>query len=404
MDAQRQSANRYYRPELDVVRFLALAFVFLHHALPTDPGGPADAALKGSTTLFFAFVDTCRYGLSLFFTLSAFLICELLLREKDATGSVACKQFYIRRILRIWPLYYLALALGAASTLLPSGDPSLAPNLGWFAIFMGAWYSAIHGVVPNASYPLWSISVEEQFYAFAPWTIKYLNRRSLYAFCFVLILIANSLLFYFGKIHSGDDEVWFNSLVQFECFAAGILLCLILRGRVPGLAGWQRLLLMAGSWCCWFYATYGLHARIGSPADNPGGWALIAGYALISLGSAMLLLAFLGMNAKLLPSWAIYLGRISFGLYVFHTLALQLVFDFSPRTSSFHVLVGFLKVCLSFGLTVLLAATSYRFFETPFLKMKKRHAIIESQPVTGWPDASQQPPAGIAAEPSRESA
>ncbi len=404
MDAQPQTEGRYYRPELDVVRFLALAFVFLHHALPTDSSVRIDSSLGGFTAAFYAVVDTCRLGLSLFFTLSAFLICELLLREKEATGTVVGKQFYIRRILRIWPLYYLALIIGAIATLLPSGTPSLAPNLGWFAIFMGAWFYAHHGDVPNTVFQLWSISVEEQFYAFAPWTVKFFNRRALYLFCFAILAVSNAMLFYYGHIHTGDDEVWFSSLVQFQCFAAGILLCLVLRGRVPALALWHRGLLLAASWGCWFYAIYGLHARIGSPQDNPGGWALMGGYALTSLGCVMILLAFLGIQPRLLPAWAIYLGRISYGLYVFHLLALHIVFDFFPHTRSFHVLVGFVKVCLAFGLMTLFAAVSYRFFETPFLKLKRRHAVIQSQPISGWPETGRTATAIVVPAPSEKSA
>ena len=76
-----------------------------------------------------------------------------------------------------------------------------------------------------------------------------------------------------------------------------------------------------------------------------------------------------------------YLRRISFGLYVLHTLAVEVVFDFFPPISFYHVSVGLSKICLAFGLTVLMALLSYKYLETPFLKMKKRHAVIESHPV-----------------------
>jgi peptidoglycan/LPS O-acetylase OafA/YrhL len=123
MEAGYKSAGRFYRPELDVVRFLAFFFVFLHHALP-DGHDPRVAMLSGGILrILDATANACGFGMSLFFTLSAFLICELLLRERQAIDTVEVKQFYIRRILRIWPLYYLALALGAVVALLPGGHP-----------------------------------------------------------------------------------------------------------------------------------------------------------------------------------------------------------------------------------------------------------------------------------------
>ena len=96
-------SKRFYRPELDAVRFLAFMAVFLHHCLPIQPNG----SWKVSFTM------ACGFGLSVFFTLSAYLITTLLLRERAQTGTVSLPLFYKRRILRIWPLYFLALAYGA---------------------------------------------------------------------------------------------------------------------------------------------------------------------------------------------------------------------------------------------------------------------------------------------------
>ena len=91
-----RSAGRFYRPELDVLRFIAFGMVFLSHAVGQ-----------------YRLADVGILGVPVFFMLSAFLITELLLQEKQKTGTVHVSSFYIRRILRIWPLYFAALALGS---------------------------------------------------------------------------------------------------------------------------------------------------------------------------------------------------------------------------------------------------------------------------------------------------
>jgi len=392
MGTPKASPSRYYRPELDFVRFLAFLLVFLHHTLPQGDDQRIAHSVGSLAPFLAAFHTACGYGLSLFFTLSAFLICELLLRERDATGTVAVKQFYIRRLLRIWPLYYLALGIGVVIAFFSGDYPTVVLQMGWFAVFLGAWFSALHGWILNPVSPLWSISVEEQFYLFAPWIVKRFNRTSLYWFCALLILVANACLYYFGYASANghrianDTHIWANTFVQFEGFAAGILLCLVLNGRLPKFALWQRLMFLAGCGLCWMTACYGLHSRFIDASENPGSWPLIAGYALGALGSVFMLIAFLGANPKLLPGWAVYLGRISFGLYVFHQFALDTAYHLLGHGAQVSIRDRILRVCFSFGLTILMAGFSYRYFETPFLKMKKRHSVIDSEPLEVVPN------------------
>jgi peptidoglycan/LPS O-acetylase OafA/YrhL len=161
---------------------------------------------------------------------------------------------------------------------------------------------------------------------------------------------------------------------------------------------WKRIVLLAFSFSCWFYACYGLHAIFGSSGErNPGSWPLICGYALAALGSVLVLVAFLGVRSNLFPKWAVYLGRISFGLYVFHDFAIQLTNGLIIRhlasfkdgiVNSIKGPIFMMNMGLSLGITFLVAALSYRYLETPFLKMKKRHAVIESEPVGAVVDHS----------------
>jgi peptidoglycan/LPS O-acetylase OafA/YrhL len=91
---------RYYKPELDLLRLCAFLFVFFTHRLDLAPIDPAQYYWGHHISLVGVF------GVPLFFFLSAFLITELLTKEQDQFGKISVKSFYIRRILRIWPLYF----------------------------------------------------------------------------------------------------------------------------------------------------------------------------------------------------------------------------------------------------------------------------------------------------------
>jgi peptidoglycan/LPS O-acetylase OafA/YrhL len=94
--------NAYYRPELDALRFFAFMCVFSFHRMDYVPTDPVH------DPWLFRIGNVGPFGVPVFFLLSAFLITELLLRERERTGRIHIKAFYIRRILRIWPLYFVA--------------------------------------------------------------------------------------------------------------------------------------------------------------------------------------------------------------------------------------------------------------------------------------------------------
>lgn len=379
-------SRRYYRPELDAVRFLAFLLVLFHHVLPDG----SDIRVSRYSHLVRAIIDAIEksgaYGLRLFFVLSAFLICELLLRERESAGTVRIGQFYIRRILRIWPLYYLGLALGLVFIFLPRGNVGDLRGMAWFAVFLGSWWIVFHGSVANPMNVLWSISVEEQFYLLAPCLIKFSPRRILYLACGLFIAISNIRLFTVARGTPSDMSVWTDPLICFQPFAAGILVSLILHGRLPALGRLSRWFLILGAAICWSIATFVLHSRFfGWP--YPGVWRILAGYALSDLGAVLILLGFLGIRSELIPKPVIYLGLISYGLYVFHDFAVDLVKRASiGHRLSMHIayyplraaVSGGFDLILAFAIVVGLASLSYRYFESIFLRMKRRHSVIQS--------------------------
>ena len=108
---QVEHGQAFYHPELDILRFFAFFAVFFHHALPRQASIYIDAGLPANVTQWLlAAKEAGAFGVDLFFALSAFLITELLRREYVNRGTFGLRAFYVRRALRIWPLYFTFLA------------------------------------------------------------------------------------------------------------------------------------------------------------------------------------------------------------------------------------------------------------------------------------------------------
>jgi peptidoglycan/LPS O-acetylase OafA/YrhL len=225
-----QVKKRFYRSELDVLRFFAFLMVYLTHSLPHDVADwqryhlpPFAADLMG------AIAGSGRFGVTLFFLLSAFLITSLLLQERSTTGNVNLRSFYVRRSLRIWPLYFFAVGL---AVLWPwSGRLPLA-YLAGFLLLAGNWIQIVLGSPHSWAQILWSVSIEEQFYLSWPIAAKVFSRRILTVIAIGLILFANLTRLYLVTHQASEQAIWPNTFVQLDAFGMGIL-CALSMGAVP---------------------------------------------------------------------------------------------------------------------------------------------------------------------------
>ena len=371
----RRAGGSFYRPELDVLRFIAFLLVFLHHTLPRQGAvphlGPQMSALVTS------FAKACGFGLCLFFALSAFLITELLVREKDTCGKLEIKAFYIRRALRIWPLYFLGLAIGVTVALLKP-VPGVLERYTAYAFLAGNWYCLAHiaGAGNSPMEILWSISVEEQFYLFWPW-VAAKARKALKIAALGLLAVSAAALIVTAKIGANTEAAWFNSFVQFGMFGAGAILSLRLRGRLLQWGIVLRSMAAFSAITLWFMASYLFHIK--DPGPVTSGFKLLAGYTFVEIGCVLILLAIMGVSRAMLPRFLIYLGRISFGLYVFHVLSLHIAWNILRALHASHA--GMIEPLLGLAITIAFASLSYRYYETPFLKLKKRLEVVQSRPV-----------------------
>ena len=386
-----EPAKRFYLPELDVLRFFAFFAVFVSHVAPFPVFYLTHGALG-------RLGGSGAFGVDLFFTLSGYLLTSLLLRERDQTGDINLKAFYARRTLRIWPLYYFSIALAFLLTRIPASVIAAPPLLGdlftpipqlsyfFMAIFLFN-FNFYHSLETNRYLfmaHLWSISVEEQFYLFWPWFARYVPRRRVVVIPIVMIAVAC-----IARLLSPLDpayQVWNNTFTRLDPIAVGILIALAPRLNprpalrlalvLVGFAGWQ----FAADYCGLIYQLSTLKISLGYPA--------------VAIGSGAFLLATLGTKSlrsgSALVRYLVYLGKISYGLYVYNQIALFAARWLLLRGVLERMLVALglpswtavpVYLILAFAFNVALAAVSYRWLEAPFLRLKERFARVPSREV-----------------------
>ncbi len=392
----RSLSASFYHPELDGLRFFAFFLVFLHHSLPHDPAFYTNmGVIPMFASALAALGATGAFGVNLFFLLSSYLITELLIRERARFGHVDLKSFYIRRILRIWPLYFAFLAFAWVMQWYVPGQ-----HIGWraglaFTLLSGNWWLVFVGFPSSVIFPLWSVSIEEQFYIFWPATMRKLSERGLLIAAGLMLALANITRWYLASRHTWESKLWANTFVQLDAIALGIILAVLLAGRAPRLAPLHRLALFTGGFTCLVMAANYFQIK-GDPLTMS---RVLLGYPIMAIGAVALFLATLRDQAPSAPhlaqsadlglgnrSWQIwelsplvYLGRVSYGLYVFHVLGLM-ISDYTIHHQDSSLGRYFFRDAVAFAVTVALSAISYRWLETPFLTLKQRFTHVLSRP------------------------
>ncbi len=376
LESARTSTARFYHPELDVLRFFAFLMVFLHHAFPHDPAFWTKLGVPSFPARIVAGIGaTGAFGVSVFFVLSSYLITELLLREKDQMGTLDVRSFYIRRMLRIWPLYFAFLALAVVlQWIVPGQHVTLRAGL-WFSLLAGNWFIVFHGFPSSVIFPLWSVSIEEQFYITWPAVVRRVSEPGMLLIAGVLLTVATAARFYLGMHHVGESDVWCNTFVQLDPIVIGILMALLLRGEVPRLSRLARAALMlAGITGLALGAVY-----FGIKNDPLTTSRIVFGYPSVAIGGGLLLLSVLRERKSGSSPVLVYLGRISYGLYVFHILGL-LISDHVVYDQTASLMRYALRVGIALAATILMAAASFRWLEKPFLNLKQRFTHVLSRP------------------------
>jgi peptidoglycan/LPS O-acetylase OafA/YrhL len=375
----RNTAQRFYRPELDVLRFAAFSLVFIHHHFPYVPAQYNPHLGKWFAITVSTISAAATYGVDIFLALCSYLITELLLREKARTGTVDVKSFYLRRTLRIWPLYFFFLALALATNGLIPNERVSGKAVVAFLLFSGNWWMMLAIRSVSVINPLWSLSVQEQFYFAWPPLVRNLGERGLLVAAGVMLFVSNSVRLAIFLAHVGSERyIKFNTFTRLDPIALGIIAAVLLRGRSPALSNVRRVLLFVTSFAVLWAAAIFLHT--GADGTEAVHLLSVIGYPLVALSAIAIVLSVLVST----PPWyackpLVYLGRISYGLYVFHLLGLKLA-DVIGAHASFGARFVKGQGLLGFLLTVAMAMISYHALEKPFLRMKERFSHVLSRP------------------------
>lgn len=349
---------------LNGLRAMASLAVVVSHTLLAGPTIGLPAREKG--------LDLAGFGVTIFFALSGFLITYLLLLEKKKYETVNIKAFYIRRLLRIWPLYYFYLTV-AVVAITYFQLIELPGSLGFY-VFLSANVPFILGVALPLVGHYWSLGVEEQFYLFWPWVVS--KTRNLVRVLiigiglFILLKIAAAFLF------RSTGIVWPYAILnvsRFDCMAIGALGATLSfqDNRIFKKLMFHPLAEIL-AWCVvgmLFFNSF----HIVSTIDND----------IIAIVTVVLIMnvSFNDRRIVCLDKPLLnFLGKISYGIYVYHPLVIlagtRLMNNSTVNFSDGQKLAFILSFVIS--LTIVIAWFSYEFFEKRFLRRKERFALISS--------------------------
>jgi peptidoglycan/LPS O-acetylase OafA/YrhL len=357
--------EKIYLPGLNGIRAIAaLAVVLTHINNRLDYFNMPKAEL----------LDLASYGVTIFFTLSGFLITYLLLKEIEISGTVDVKKFYMRRVLRIWPLYYVYLMI----VILLNG----ISNIQWPILFYlliipnlkNSFVGVVNTVIGNQTMTFmvghyWSLGVEEQFYAFWPWIVK----KSKYL---LQILIIFPIIFVLLKLtlrvfHAPYNILVFVNYTRFGCLTLGGLGAYLYYNFPNKIKFFNRTYIEVIAWLFFILV-----------ASNKFHLTSIIDHEIISFFTLIIIFnqinnpkKWISLENKLFD----YLGKISFGLYVYNPLVIYLMsFVFTYFSFDNLILKRILIYVLVIPAIIFVAHVSYHYFEKRFLNIKTKYTTIDS--------------------------
>jgi len=348
--------NQRRFPLLDGLRCIAIVAVIWFHSV--DGSNYTSLLTKGNQ------------GVSLFFVISGFLITTLLLRERDGIGDISLRRFYIRRTLRIFPLYYGMLALYVILVAVverhSEAGAQFWQNLPYFLTYTSNWF-----VPPLDSHHViflfaWSLATEEQFYLFWPWIVRAGAKPAALVAVMLTIIVAHyiamtagaggstvlpaRILFHLSPpicmgaiaalmLHSPKGFRWVEPLINARYGGLAALIALTAALSIDGVPDWVWFLTMT-----WLVA-----ACVVRPGQ---GLAIVLAQPIVR-----------------------HIGVVSYGMYLMHLLWINVAQRILHMHDDFSIFI------IALLLSIVAASISFRYFETPILNMKDRLAKRPESPI-----------------------
>lgn len=362
-------------PQLDALRGFAVLAVLFFHFIPK-------------------YLDNSPLGwlgVRLFFVLSGFLITGILLEGRELVGSgsqgagFTLRQFYARRFLRIFPIYYLVLLVLAVA-----GAEGVREKLGWHLAYLSNVRFVLDGYFAIWVGHFWSLSVEEQFYIVWPMLILFVPRRALIPL--LVAAIAAGPIYRLASQWFAFSDLACEVLLppSLDTLGTGALLAVLLR-QGAGWASGRRIWALVG-WT-------GFIVYAGLQALDYSGYGTTAGFALSTTAFAACAAGLIAHAAYGCTGWRrailefkplLYVGTISYGLYVYHEIV-STALDRLAETKTLQ-LSSWAAIALKFLLSFLVAALSWHWYEKPinglkrFFPMRASGESVVRTPVLEAPD------------------
>jgi peptidoglycan/LPS O-acetylase OafA/YrhL len=356
--------NRIYLPGLNGLRALAALTVLVSHIFFDSFGKWGIEPL-----ILPLFTD----GVTLFFVISGFLITYLLLEEINKTETINIPKFYIRRLLRIWPIYYLYILIVIFALFIIGKQSDVLNDMLYYYIFFAANIPFLSATGISLIVHYWSIGVEEQFYIFWPWLVKLLKNK--------ILITATSVLLFWLFLKFGFYILYTNQSLAYKFINVTRFHCMMI-GAIGAISYFNKnclfLKIFTNRWVqtvAWiFFLLSGFFFEYIPAVIRAECVALLSLFLIMSQIEGKP--KFINLENKYLD----FIGKISYGIYVIHPL---IIFFLSAIWIKIDLKIPFIAqyvlICFTVPfITILVAWLSYKYFEKPFLTLKNRFAVIKS--------------------------
>lgn len=387
MSKSPKAAASPYFPGLHGLRFIAAMLVLVSH-VELMKSYHGFASHHDHPVVY----ELGRIAVTFFFVLSGFLITYLLLVEREATGRIAIGKFYTRRVLRIWPLYFLVIGLAffvlprVSLFDIPQSSASFAANFGiTFPLYLFFLPQLALSLVPPVPYaePLWSIGVEEQFYLVWPLLLAQTRRfvavaLGIGAFC---ILAKQIPVLYAARLQGLAGLAFWNDFIDYfyftrmECMVVGALAAVaVFRRRTRLLRFAYHPLVQAAAYA-------GSAYLILTTRNKP-----LLHYTIHSVLFAVIIVNIATNERSLFRlenRGLVFLGNTSYAIYMLHEIVINAVLRVQVRltaTGYTDVLSNVILYAVSVSLTMAVAAAVYWYYERWFLRRKRGYAVVANAP------------------------